>query len=395
MWPIKYKKLSIKFRIAFVYSIFILLMGVAIMIFLSLALQSSMKNKPVTSSFSTITYSVTVKSSDKAGVTYEIPGEAPVEDYTITAAQLNSFLSSQVFKRLLRYSLIAVGLILVSTFFVSYFLSKRLLKPLTSMARLTHRITAENLNQRLVIPETDDELKELADSFNNTFDNLQTAFNELERFNAYASHELKNSLAVMKTRLEVDQREGKGNETVSFAISQVDRIAKSIYDILAISSTNIRDSSELVDLALVAAQAVDEYLVTGRRITLDIPEEGVLPVKGKEIWFQRVIANLLHNAVKHASDSADAIKVSVKQRHDAVIVAVSDSGGGIDGSKRELIWEPYFSDGAKARKGYGLGLAMVNHIVDICGGMVWVDSKPGKGSSFYISLPANLPAEGV
>lgn len=388
MWPIKHRKFSIKFRIAFVYSIFVLITGIGIILFLSLALQNSMKEQPVTSDITSVTYAIAVKSSeDSSAIIYEAPAVLPTQSYTVTASQLNSFLSSQIFKRLTRYSLIAVGIILVGTFFLSYFLSKRLLKPLTTMAKTTHRITAENFNQRLVIPENDDELKELADSFNNTLDGLQTAFYELERFNAYASHELKNSLAVMKTRLEVDVMEGGDNETVRFAISQVDRISKSVNDILAISSRNLKDSSELVDLALVAAQAVDEYRITGRRIMLDIPEEGVLPVRGKEIWFQRVIANLLDNAVKHTED-ASPIQVNVRQCHGAVVVSVSDSGEGIDGSKRDLIWEPYFTSASNTRKSYGLGLAMVNHIVDTCGGLVWVDSKPGKGSSFYISLPA-------
>jgi signal transduction histidine kinase len=403
MGALIFKKLDIKVKIALVYSLVLLLMGVAIVAFLSLALQQSMKNQPVTSNIENLTYSIAVKEEGGSVITYEIPrqsdttasiaADAPGQyastegKYSITGDQLNNFLSSEVFKRLLRYSAIAVAVLLVGTFFLSYNLSRWLLKPLTSMAKVTHRITAENLDLRLDIPESDDELKELTTSFNTTLDGLQEAFNELERFNAYASHELKNALAVMKTRLEVDYREGDCRETVSFAISQVNRISKSINDILAISSTGIKDSKELVDLAMAAAQVVDEYRVTGRDITLEIPEEGVLPVRGKEIWFQRVIANLVDNAVKHTGCGCP-IRVSVKQRHGAVIVSVSDSGGGIDRSEQDLIWKPYFSTDAEEKRGYGLGLAMVNHIVDICGGLVWVDSRQGQGSTFYISLPA-------
>lgn len=387
MGALKFKKLDIKVKIALGYSVFLLIMGVAVAAFLSLALQSSMRNQPVTGKIGT--YSVIVKGDAHSTIMYEVPGESVqnTEEYSITGDQLNTFLSSEIFKRLLRYSAIAVVVLLVSTFFLSYNLSRRLLKPLTRMAGVTHRITAENLDLRLDIPESDDELKELAASFNTTIDGLQDAFNELERFNSYASHELKNALAVLKTRLEVDYGEGDCRETIAFAISQVNRISRSINDILAMSSTGLRDGRELVDLAMAAAQVVDEYRATGRVLTLEIPEEGVLPVRGREIWFQRAIANLVDNAVKHTDDGCP-ISVSVKQSHTAVIVSVSDSGRGIGGGEQELIWKPYFSRDSEGKRGYGLGLAMVDHIVDICGGLVWVDSRPGLGSTFYISLPA-------
>lgn len=389
MGALRFKKLDIKVKIALGYSVFLLVMGIAVVAFLSLALQFSMRNQPITSRTDSISYSISIKKDPDSAAVHEIPGQTAqnTAEYSITGDQLNAFLSSEIFKRLLRYSAIAVVVLLISTFFLSYNLSRWLLKPLTRMAGVTHRITAENLDLRLDTPESDDELKELAASFNTTMDGLQSAFSELERFNSYASHELKNALAVMKTRLEVDYGEGDCRETVAFAISQVNRISRSINDILAISSTGLRDSRELVDLALAAAQVVDEYRATGRTITLEIPEEGVLPVRGREIWFQRAIANLVDNAVKHTGDGC-SICVSLKQSHAAVIVSVSDSGQGIDGSEQELIWKPYFSSDSEGQRGYGLGLAMVNHIVDICGGIAWVDSRQGQGSTFYISLPA-------
>jgi signal transduction histidine kinase len=382
---VKHKKLNIKIRVALVYSVAILLFGIATVLFLSFALRYSMNSQPVTGSIKTVMYKFQeAESADRAVViTESLPGEEG--EYSITAGQLNAFLSSEIFRRMLRLSVIAVTAILILIFLLSYFLSKRLLKPLTAMAAETRQITAQKLDVRLKLPETDDELRQLSDSFNHTLDGLQLAFSELERFNAYASHELKNALAVMKTRLEVDYREGDCKETVRFAIDQVNRISKSISDILAISSTELRDSSELVDLALVAAQAADEYIAAGYRIVLDIPEEGVLPVKGKEVWFQRVIANLLDNAVKH-SEAGLPIRIKVLQYCDAVMVTVEDSGKGIDSREQQYIWEPYFSS-PDGNRGYGLGLAMVKHIVDICGGLVWVDSKLNKGSKFTISLP--------
>ncbi len=398
-----FKRMDIKVKIALVYSVILVVMGVGMVLFLSVALKSSMKKEPVTGSIETISYKVQTRPDNPLDVAYTLtegvsvakqyaPGAANgvVEDKGITVVvtgdELNRDLSSEIFKRLLRYSAVSVIILSACTFFLGYHVSKWLLKPLTSMAEITHQITAENLDLRLSIPESKDEIAGISSSFNKTMDVLQNAFLELERFNAYASHELKNALAVMKTRLEVDYRDTDCKDTVNFAIKQANRITKSINDILAISATNKKDCNELVDIALAAAEVVDEYQAADRKIILEIPEDGVLPVRGKEIWFQRVIANLVDNAIKH-SDSESPITILIKQDSEAVTVAVSDSGKGIPGDKRERIWEPYFSTSADWERGYGLGLAMVNHIVDICGGKVWVDSKEGKGSTFYISLP--------
>lgn len=484
-----FRKMDIKVKIALVYSVIVIIMGVGVAVFLSLAIKQSMKSQPVTQSIGFVTYAVsekdnaaahgmvtakgsaqvkediekrdtnsfkekrngddtttyiiakkedTFKISVKEGASYSITEEGapktgafsmseesaakniaekeetnvqangvakvsqpeetnvqdngvakvsqPEESIIITDARLNQNLSSEIFKRLIRYSAIAIFIMLVSIFFIGYNVSKWLLKPLTTMADVTNQISADNLDLRLSIPESNDELRKLSYSFNTTMDGLQKAFLELERFNSYASHELKNALAVMKTRLEVDYNENDCRETVAFAITQVNRITKSINDILAISSTSIKDSGELVDIAMAAAKVVDEYQATGRKIILNIPDDGVLPVRGKEIWFQRVIANLVDNAIKH-SDNDSLINIKVKQDFEAVIITVSDSGRGIACSQQERIWAPYFTTSSEWEKGYGLGLAMVRHIVDICNGLVWVDSAEGKGSTFYISLP--------
>ncbi len=500
-----FRKMDIKVKIALVYSVIVIIMGVGVAVFLSLAIKQSMKSQPVTQSIGFVTYAVsekdnaaahgmvtakgsaqvkediekrdinsfkekrngddtttyiiakkedTFKISVKEGAAYSITEEGapktgalsmseesaakniaekeetnvqangvakvsqpketnvqtngvakvsqpeetnvhadevakinqPEESIIITDARLNQNLSSEIFKRLIRYSAIAIFIMLVSIFFIGYNVSKWLLKPLTTMASVTNQISADNLDLRLSIPESNDELRKLSYSFNTTMDGLQKAFLELERFNSYASHELKNALAVMKTRLEVDYNENDCRETVAFAITQVNRITKSINDILAISSTGIKDSGELVDIAMAAAKVVDEYQATGRKIMLNIPDDGVLPVRGKEIWFQRVIANLVDNAIKH-SDNDSLINIKVKQDFEAVIITVSDSGRGIACSQQERIWAPYFTTSSEWEKGYGLGLAMVRHIVDICNGLVWVDSAEGKGSTFYISLP--------
>jgi signal transduction histidine kinase len=383
---INLKGIKIKTRVALAYSIFMVLISIGLIFFINISLQRNLQAKPIIYKIAPASYQVTVTQIPKNYVS-GIPGEElpQFDQYRVTSNQFNSLFSLEVFKRVGYLSVVAIFGVLAVSFFVSYILSSKLLNPLTVMANMTRGITPDNLKYRLRPSNSDDEVMKLTEAFNSTLDRVQNAYLNLEEFNAYASHELKNALAVLKTRLEVDRSKGDCSQLISYTIEQVNSITRIVNDILAISSRNIQDEFEPVDMALVAAQTVDEYMVAGRKITLELPDEGVQPVGGREIWFQRVISNLVDNAIKHSS-ADKPINVSVRQYQSAVILKVTDQGEGIDEKDQGSIWNPYYSSSSD-NKGYGLGLAMVKHVVDICSGATWVESQPGKGSSFYITLP--------
>ncbi|MGE5597880.1 MAG: sensor histidine kinase, partial [Bacteroidota bacterium] len=139
------------------------------------------------------------------------------------------------------------------------------------------------------------------------------------------------------------------------------------------------------DLALAAAEAVDTYSRPGRSLELDLPEEGVPPVRGQVAWLQRAIANLLDNAFKYGPENGP-VRVTVAHRDGSVTVAVADRGPGIPREARDRIWECYRRLGQR-QPGTGLGLALVKRAIEAAGGRVWVESEPGEGSTFYLEVP--------
>ena len=247
------------------------------------------------------------------------------------------------------------------------------------------------MNERLNIPSKYDETSQLISLYNKALDKLQASFCDLELFNSYASHELRNSLSILSACLEQgtdDKRTDRAtlSKIVNEAIEYINRLTNTVVDIMALSSRQLKDCNEPVDLALLAARAVDEYKLTDARVELNIPDEGVPYVAGKELWLFRAICNLLDNALKHSDKSLPVI-IDISHKFNAVVISVKDQGSGIDSKSLEYIWKPYYSKPAPGKNGVGLGLTMVKQVVDSLGGFIWVESNKESGTTFYLSFP--------
>lgn len=384
----KYIKLSAKIAITFSGIIFIVC--TLILIFLNLSVKRSLENQSILKTIAPDTLSVTLQQDTDDFLSYSIPVDsmelaAQLRELQIEAASFSKLLSIAVIERVTKLSLIATLVIGSIAILITIRFSKRLTHPLQMMTQVTQNISLQNLDQRVYLPQGNDEAVQLVDAFNKTLDKLQYTFGDLEQFNSFASHELRNSLALLRICLETEEADAR--KVVEQAKKHTIRLSKTVDDIMAITSRQLKDSREPVDIALLAAQAADEYQISGRQIEVNIPEEGVSLVYGKELWLYRVVSNLIDNALKH-SPECEVIQIMLKQSYGAVIMEISDHGKGICQEEIENIWKPYYSRMDKKNTGLGLGLAMVKHVIDICGGIVWVESSEGEGSTFYISLPA-------
>lgn len=105
----------------------------------------------------------------------------------------------------------------------------------------------------------------------------------------------------------------------------------------------------------------------------------------KEIWIYRAVCNLLDNAIKYGNDNK--IEVCVSEKQDSVIVTVSDKGIGIEKEHIEQIFSDSFRVSEFKKDGYGIGLSLVRHVCDLCGGLCYVDGEIGVGSIFYLVFP--------
>lgn len=376
---------KLKTRIALIYCAFLGLTIIVFYIFFNIALKSNLNNISL------------IKEIYPSGVyfsVYEVPKNLSIvndkivlnydtlEKTNMNTMQFDKLLKDELFNRSILISLSTLIIILILGFYFSRYLSTLALKPLNHVTESIKNISSDNLNTDLNMTKlnADDKIVKLANSYNETLKKLNRTFLDLERFNSYASHELRNSLAILKAKIEIGVQNDELNK-------YVDNVEETINDMLILSSRQIKSKREPVDLALITAKAVDEYSLTRKQIELSIPQEGVSTVLGNETWLYRCVCNLLDNAIKYSYEDSPILVVIIEQDN-AVILSVKDYGIGIPSSEQEDIWKPYYSN--SNNNVHGIGLALINNVVDLCGGMVWVESYEGKESTFYISLPISL-----
>lgn len=200
---------------------------------------------------------------------------------------------------------------------------------------------------------------------------------DYKRLNSYLSHEQKNAIAILRTNLELSNN--------TDYLKNLDYISNSIDDILILSENAEMSPLLPVDIVLVCAEVCDSYKNVSTNINFHFEESEDTEILARSRWIYRAVANLLDNAIKYGQDKP--IFVSVLSKKGSVIIIVQDNGIGINKQDQEEIFNNRFRVNELNKDGYGIGLSLVCHVCDLCGGFVMLDSKPGKGTTFYLSFP--------
>lgn len=209
---------------------------------------------------------------------------------------------------------------------------------------------------------------------------MEKHLNDYKRLNSYLSHEQKNSLAILRTNLELSGH--------TDCLELIDGMTDGINDILTLSENPDDGAPSTVDVALVCAEVCDRYRSLSTKITFDFDEDDNSQIEGRQRWVYRAVANLLDNAIKYGNEKP--IHLSVYTQKGSVIVRIKDHGIGISSEKQENIFSHHYRIDELNRDGYGIGLSLVAHVCNLCGGFVTVESEVGKGSTFYLSFPQKL-----
>lgn len=205
---------------------------------------------------------------------------------------------------------------------------------------------------------------------------LDDHFDDYKRLNSYLSHEQKNTIARIRTRMELEEN--------STYLVELDTLTAGIDDILTLSDSGT-DAAGPVDVTAVCAIVCDAYRKVTDNLSFDFDDQDETIIIGKERWITRAISNLMDNAVKYGQGRP--IEVRVKCEHGSVLVTVKDHGPGISEEDQRRIFGHRYRVNTLNQDGYGIGLSLVAHVSDLCGGFVTVDSVPGEGSTFYLSFP--------
>ncbi|MGW2892829.1 ATP-binding protein [Streptomyces griseoruber] len=254
----------------------------------------------------------------------------------------------------------------------------RVLAPVESIRATFADITARNLHRRVPEPVTRDEVARLARTMNVTLGQLESAVDRHKQFVADAAHELRNPVATLSARLELGMPQAPG--LVTEALTDVARIKELTGDLLLLARLDGGEPlmGTEVDLAQVAADAAARPAPV--RIVLELESDVV--VTGSRSHLERMVANLVANAVRHA-----ASRVTIRVTADGLDVI--DDGPGIPADARERVFQRFHRlDEARARDagGSGLGLAIARDIATAHGGTLTVQNTPhGAHLSFRIT----------
>ena len=279
---------------------------------------------------------------------------------------------------------------------LSGFLFNRVLRPLNEMIRATKEIAKGNY--KVQIQETfdpDSDFGRLQHSFNHMTQELDSVELLRNDFINNFSHEFKTPIVSIRGFAHQLQAggltEAEQKEYIAIIASESDRLTKMATSILLLSKLEnqqiITDMTEFyLDEQIRTCWLLLERQWTAKNIELDIDLDEARYLFNEDM-LSHVWLNLFENAIKFTPDDG-LIACTLRRETDALVVTVRDTGCGMDSETREHIFEKFYQgDTSHSGKGNGIGLTIVSRIVELCGGLITVDSQPGMGSTFTIRLP--------
>lgn len=289
-----------------------------------------------------------------------------------------------------------IPLLILLALFGGYFLAGRFLRPIQQMIQAASGIQqGQDLKKRIELKKGQDELHQLADTFNGMMDRLEASFQAEKQFTSDMSHELRTPVAVILSQCELSLEEEQDKDAYADALRLIQRQGKKmsvlINDMLMMTRMEQRrESIRMMQLdysSLCASVCEDLRLIREKNIELSWQlEEGVTIVGNKEL-LQRLLVNLITNAYRYGKEHGH-IQVELKQTQTEVRLSVADDGRGIAQEQLAHIWQRFYqADASRSKQGSGLGLAMVQEIAHLHHGCMKVESVQGKGSCFTFCIP--------
>ena len=308
--------------------------------------------------------------------------------------------ASDPLKQLLLILGVVYPITLLGASFGGLFLAGRALSPMDKITRTAHTMSAEDLSQRLNLNLPDDEVGRLARTFDEMIGRLDYAFQRQRQFTADVSHELMTPLTIIKGQIEVSRNRERQPaeyatvlETVNEAVDRLIRLAGSLLNLTRANAGQIPLEFEAVDVGetvagvyeqlspTAAEKGLEFYLDSGPPATLSADQDLVL----------QLLLNLLDNAIRYTLPGG-RVTVGWSLNNGQVSLKVQDTGIGIAAEHLPHLFDRFYRvNPARDRTegGVGLGLAICRWIAEAHGGWIRIDSTPGKGSTFTVTLPTS------
>jgi signal transduction histidine kinase len=364
-------RVSVRTRLTLLYGAMFYGAGVALLLVTYLLVRSIMSNVMVFDQF----------------------GQQLPQDYR--AQVINS-----VMHRLLLQSIVALAAIGVVAIVVGYVMAGRALAPLQRVTATARRLSESTLHQRIALEGPEDEIKELADTFDAMLERLARAFDSQRRFVANASHELRTPLTINRTLIEValaDPQASEDLKVVGRTLLATNARHQRLIDgllLLARSERGLeaRTSVDLSDVAHSALATIRPALATAG-LTLD-EELAPAPTAGEPVLLEHLVHNLLDNAVKYNCDGG-TVWLRTWSHDGSSFVYVANTGPVVAPYDIPRLFEPFrrlAEDRVGSERGAGLGLSIVASVVRAHAGGISAAPRPGGGLEITVRMRSG-PAE--
>jgi heavy metal sensor kinase len=297
-----------------------------------------------------------------------------------------------------------IPLVILSGCLLGWFLAARALTPVLEVAQAANRISGSNLSLRIPSRGAGDELDYLIVTFNRMIARLESSFNQMRQFSTDVSHELRTPITAIRGQLEVALFTASNTEQYREAmlnsLQDIERLSQIVRALLLLSqaeSGQLALQKTRLNLCELVADVVDQFQIPYEearlRLTADLPRECWAEVD--RIQIERMISNLLSNAMKFTPAGGE-VRVSLRNEPEALELMVEDTGRGIAPDHLPHIFDRFYRvpgrDASGPERGLGLGLSFVAWIAKAHQGTVRVESTPGKGSRFIVTLPVTPPS---
>lgn len=341
----------------------------------------------------------------------ELPNEEPIRIFATPLQEGSKVLGMLVLglplreaqrlqQRFIYALLFLIPAVLALSAFGGLFLANRALAPVTEITRMAQQVSAEELSGRLNLDLPDDEIGQLARTFDAMLARLEDAFRREQQLTADVSHELRTPLSLLKAQLSLARSKPRDAATLLAMMtdmeSDVDRLTRIVEQTLLLTQIEQQGIAapvpvQLDDILRGVMERVGKSATNRNvRLVLDLPPQMEWQLPGDGSLLAQAFDNLLQNALAY-TPAQGTVTLRARRHWQELVVTVEDSGAGIAAEHLPHLFERYYRvDSARARSsgGFGLGLAIVQTIVRAHGGGISVESVVGSGSIFTVTLPA-------
>lgn len=302
-------------------------------------------------------------------------------------------------KDLQRILIIGFFLSVILSFVVGWKFSNYMLMPLRNVIKSVKKIKAENLHLRLDVKKGNDEMSQLAQTFNNMLNRLETAFETQNNFISNASHELRTPLTIISGEVELAMKTiedtAKQEKALTKIKDEAERLEHILTSLLGLAQSGFNGKNQpweevrMDELLWEIKESVNQ-VHPNSKIEIDFTklpnDEELLTLRVNKNLIKLAISNIVNNACKYSNENL--VSISIESNANMLSIAVTDRGIGIPQTDIQHIFEPFYrASNTNDFKGYGVGLPLSLNIIRLHRGSIAIKSQEGVGTEIKVLLP--------